>query len=122
MITTMSKALSNTFTLVLACVGALIAGWLTLEHFLPQAALPCGAVGDCRGTLGSSYGQLGPLPTAAFGFGMYLFIAFLCLQRKKQLGTLRVAESKRAEAYASAGAEESAPTAAPAPDATAGLR
>lgn len=107
-----TRSLSNYVTLFLAFLGAGIASLLTYEHFSPSFNLPCGMVGGgCKGTLQSSYGHVGPIPTAVFGLGMYLLLIALCFIRKKRLEAVRTAEAARAAAYATAGAstEESAP-------------
>ena len=101
----MSKSLSNLFTLALAGAGCLVALLLTIEHYLPDLSLPCGSVGGgCGGVIGSDYGHIGPIPTAAFGLGMYVLLILLCLRRHRRLGEMRVAETTLAAAYATSGA------------------
>ncbi len=98
----MTKSLTNTITLVLACAGLLLTILLTIEHYAPDSnLLPCSkGGGGCSSTLKSAYAQVGPIPTSLLGFGMYAVFAGLCLKRHKQLITDRDAETRRAAAYA----------------------
>lgn len=81
------KSISNIATLILSLAGAILATLLTIEHFAPNVvSLPCTkSGGGCVGTLTSAYGHVGPIPTAAFGLGMYVLLAFLCFKRLKAL-------------------------------------
>ena len=98
----MTKSLTNTITLILACVGMLLTILLTIEHYAPDSnLLPCSkGGGGCSSTLKSAYAQVGPIPTSLLGFGMYAVFAGLCLKRRKQLLADRDAETRRAAAYA----------------------
>src|SRR2546423_523612 len=120
------KSMSNLFTLILALMGAVIAFFLTVQHFRPQIALPCGSIGDCHGALGSQYGHIGPIPTAALGWGLSLLLTVLCWRRGRRLTALRRAKGERAAAYAAPGAEpaeaEMPPPAPAASDPTMALR
>ncbi|HZO90594.1 MAG TPA: vitamin K epoxide reductase family protein [Chthonomonadaceae bacterium] len=108
-----TRSLSNYVTLGLAGAGVIVASLLTYEHFRPDFSLPCGAVGGgCKGALGSTYGHIGPIPTATFGLLMYLALVALCLVRRNRLQALREAEAARAAAYATAGIAPEAPAAA----------
>ena len=82
----MSKALSNKLILVLSCIGCLITLVLLFEHFRPAVDIGCSALsGNCRAANESDYGHVGPIPTSAFGLGMYLTLIALCLKRKSLL-------------------------------------
>ena len=82
----MTRQTSNTITLVFSTAGAILSGWLTVEHFLPQVSLPCGSdVGGCESVLQSSLSHIGPIPTALFGCGLYVLIAWACALRKRLL-------------------------------------
>jgi protein-disulfide isomerase len=69
--------------MVLSVIGIIIATALTFEHFNPKL-LPCGlsAAHGCTGTLQSSYGHVGPIPTAIIGLGMYIVLLVLCIKRE----------------------------------------
>ncbi len=96
----MTKSLTNTFTLFLALVGVLVASILTKEHFFTSAA-GCFSSGEgCAGTINSSYGHVGPVPTAILGLGMYIALVLLCFVRGRGLRVQRGRVSQRADAYA----------------------
>lgn len=98
----MSKSLSNAFIIVLATVGCFLTLMLTIKHFKPDV-LPCtGQARGCEGALGSAYGKVGPVPTAVFGMGMYIFLLGVGLKRRQGLRDLRSAEAARSLAFASA--------------------
>lgn len=65
--------------LVLSIIGAGIAAYLTYTHF-DESALVC-AVGDCGTVQSSKYAELGPVPIAILGLGMYVVLALLALVR-----------------------------------------
>ena len=72
----------NWVVFALAIIGALIAGLLTMEHYLPNLAkLTCGSGGGCQDALSSKYGSVGPIPVGAFGFAMYAALTFLAFRR-----------------------------------------
>ncbi|CEK15042.1 protein-disulfide isomerase [Chthonomonas calidirosea] len=84
----MKRILTNNITLFLSAFGTLLAGYLTLTHFMPSAPLPCSMKGaGCTEILHGPYSHLGPIPTAAFGLGMYLLVFVLALLRRKLLPT-----------------------------------
>ncbi len=96
----MTKSLTNAFTLFLALVGVLVASILTKEHFFTSST-GCFASGEgCAGTINSSYGHVGPVPTAILGLGMYLALALLCFVRGRGLRVQRERVSQGASAYA----------------------
>jgi protein-disulfide isomerase/uncharacterized membrane protein len=102
----MKKSLSNVLTLALALFGCVLALALTVEHYRPTT-LPCSVHSNgCGTTLSSVYAQVGPIPTALFGFAMYAVVAALCFKRRQQLAIDRQQEEARARAYANAEATE----------------
>ena len=81
------KPFSNLITLLLAICGCVISIVLTVEHYQPKLDIGCGKVGgDCKTTVDSAYGHIGPIPTSLLGLGMYGAIGGLCCMRfrKKQ--------------------------------------
>jgi len=102
----MKRILTNNITLVLSAFGILLAGYLTLTHFMPSAPLPCSMKGaGCTEILHGPYSHLGPIPTAAFGLGMYLLVFALALLRRKLLPTAEAIPASLPEpAMAPAGA------------------
>lgn len=82
----MSKAKTNTLTLVLASLGCFVALVLFYKHLRPEAEVGCTLLRtDCGRVIESAYGHLGPIPTSIFGLGMYLTVVALCLKRRKLL-------------------------------------
>src|SRR5579871_6458952 len=97
----MKKSFSNLLTLVLACLGCVLALLLTVQHYRPTT-LPCSVHGNgCGTTLTSAYAHVGPIPTALFGFAMYAILAALCWKRRERLTANRQQEA----AWACAAAE-----------------
>jgi protein-disulfide isomerase/uncharacterized membrane protein len=83
----MNRKSSNLAVLVLSAMGVLLAGYLVVEHYLPQAPLPCFAGGGgCESVLQSRYSQIGPIPLALLGFLMYLALLVMAALRA---GTLK---------------------------------
>lgn len=74
------------FSLGLIVAGIAVSGYLTIVHFRP-ALLAC-AVGGCETAQTSRYAELGGVPIAALGLGMYGVLA--------ALGLLRLARPARA--------------------------
>lgn len=66
-------------SLALAIAGAGVAAYLTWTHYDDRVLL-CG-VGDCVTVQQSSYAQIGNVPIALLGLGMYVTIAALGLVR-----------------------------------------
>ncbi len=78
------KKLSNLAILLLSVLGCLVTLVLLYEHFKPAADIGCTAVGgNCQTANESKYGHVGPIPTSAFGLGMYLTFIGICLKRRK---------------------------------------
>src|SRR5579884_2176466 len=100
-----TRSVFNLATLVVAVLGAADSVYLTIEHWYPRLADVC-TTGGCGTLLDGPYGHFGPIPTAAFGLGMYLLLIALCVRRMKGLTALRHAEEESARAYATAGASE----------------
>lgn len=69
-------------SLVLALAGAGVAAYLTSVHY-DDSLLLCG-VGDCETVQKSRYSEVGGIPIAIFGLGMYLAIIALGLIRWRQ--------------------------------------
>lgn len=93
----MKRILTNNLTILLSAFGAVIAGYLTIKHYLPGAPLPCTMNGHgCEEVLSGPYSHLGPIPTAAFGLGMYLLILYLSLQRRKLLTSVQRSQQPQA--------------------------
>ncbi|MCX6382801.1 MAG: hypothetical protein NT023_25530, partial [Armatimonadetes bacterium] len=111
----MKRTLSNIFTLLLTLGGVFVASYLTYHHFRPDLSLGCSAgPGSCEGVLKSQYSQVGPIPTAIIGLGMYLLLLGASLLRHKSITQLR-ATPKTLEAMASDGdGTEPSPSANPA--------
>ena len=65
------------FALLLSLSGALVAGYLTLAH-LRGAHVACTGKG-CDAVQQSIYAEVGPIPTAAFGFLYYISLSVLIL-------------------------------------------
>lgn len=66
--------------LVLAIVGSLIAGYLTLLHYNTQVPLTCVAQGgpiNCADVLGSAQSMVAGIPVAAWGLGWFLVMVLL---------------------------------------------
>ena len=96
----MTRPRTNILTLFLAVAGAVVAFLLTLEHFT-KSEVGCFKTGEgCASTINSSYGHVGPVPTAILGLGMYVVLIALCLLRAKRLRLQRERETQRANAYA----------------------
>lgn len=72
--------------LLLSILGAGIAAYLTYTHF-DEGALVC-AVGDCGTVQSSKYSEIGPIPIAILGLGMYVVLALLAFSRMR--GGLRI--------------------------------
>lgn len=83
----MTRKTTNLITLILALIGVGLTTLLTYKHFVPDGGLVCSNKG-CGTVLTSAYSKVGPLPTAAFGLGMYLAVVTLCLLRKKRFQSL----------------------------------
>lgn len=104
----MSRTLTNLFTLLLALAGCAVTLVLTVKHFLPESDLLCGASpAGCKGVLQSAYAHAGPVPTALFGLGMYLFLVELSRRRGRALRAVGAADARAAAAYAHAAEEPS---------------
>ncbi len=89
-----SKSLSNKIIFGLSCLGCLVTIVLIFEHFRPNYDLGCSVIGgDCAAISQSEYGHLGPIPTAVFGFGMYVCLIALTVMRKKLLAANVAASS-----------------------------
>lgn len=65
--------------ILLSVIGAAIAGYLTYTHF-NESALVC-AVGDCGTVQKSKYAEIGPIPIALLGLGMYVVLGILAAGR-----------------------------------------
>jgi len=74
-------ARQKTFVIfLLALLGFMNAGWLTVQTLGGTLGLACGPVGDCAQVHASKYARLFGIPTATLGFLMYgtlLVLAFL---------------------------------------------
>lgn len=66
-------------SLALALAGIGVAGYLTLAHYRQQI-LVCG-VGDCQTVQNSPYAEIGGIPIALLGTGMYLTLVGLGVAR-----------------------------------------
>jgi uncharacterized membrane protein len=58
----------------LSLAGVAVAGYLTLLHWRGSAAL-CSGPGDCEAVNASAYADIGGVPIALLGLGMYLTTA-----------------------------------------------
>lgn len=101
----MGKTISIYITSLLALAGCVVSLVLTWEHYHPQADIGCSAMGgNCKSTVDSAYGHIGPIPTSILGLGMYLVIGGLCFQRlrllKEQREQMARERQKDAAAYA----------------------
>lgn len=67
--------------LLLSVIGVGIAGYLTYTHF-DESALVC-AVGDCGTVQSSKYSEIGPVPIAILGLGMYVALGLLAFSRMR---------------------------------------
>lgn len=65
--------------LLLSLAGGAVAAYLTYVHF-EAGALVC-STGGCTTVQESSYSTIGPIPIAALGLGMFLFLGALALSR-----------------------------------------
>ncbi len=91
----MAKKISNALILLLSLFGGVIALWLTVGHYNHGMAPPCYAgPGGCEAVLTSSYSKVGPIPSAFLGFGMYVVLFILSLQRKKALASSAIMMSE----------------------------
>lgn len=72
--------------LLLCVVGAGVAGYLTYTHY-DESALVC-SVGDCGTVQKSKYAEIGPIPIAILGLGMYAVVALTALARILRRGPL----------------------------------
>jgi uncharacterized membrane protein len=86
---------------VLALAGAGVAAYLTSVHY-DRRLLVCG-VGDCETVQQSRFAEVGGIPVAVLGLGMYLAIAALALLRWRRPETAATA-TMAAFALALAGA------------------
>ncbi|MFQ6014183.1 MAG: vitamin K epoxide reductase family protein [Anaerolineae bacterium] len=66
---------------LLAGAGMMISAYLTYVHFAGGGPL-CAGVGDCEAVNTSIYSELGGIPVALLGFGMYALILFIVLLRR----------------------------------------
>jgi len=78
----------GSFVLTLAGVG--VAGYLAGVH-LAGVPLVCGEGGGCHAVQASEYAELGGVPVALFGLGMYLAVAILGLLRWRRPASLPAA-------------------------------
>ena len=102
----MKRTVTNLFIMFCAALGVVVSLVLTYKHYRPELDIGCGFErSGCTGILNSSYGAIGPVPTALIGLGMYLVFLVLTRLRGKALAQLRTAEAQQARAYASSGLE-----------------
>lgn len=77
----MTRRLSwPTVSLALALAGVAVAGYLTFVHY-DKEALVCG-IGDCATVQNSKYAEIGGIPIAILGLGMYLGVIGLGILRR----------------------------------------
>ena len=62
--------------LLLACLGAVNAGYLTWVKFTGRLD-SCSGIGDCEAVNSSRYAEIGGVPVALFGLAGFLFVALL---------------------------------------------
>jgi len=79
---------------LLSLVGAAIAAYLTYTHF-DESALVC-AVGDCGTVQTSKYAEIGPVPIAVLGLGMYVVLGLSAAGRLRGLLPLTVQQATMA--------------------------
>ena len=104
----MKRTVTNFFIMLCAALGVVVSLILTYKHYRPEVDIGCGfARSGCTGILNSSYGAIGPIPTALLGLGMYVVFLALTRLRGRALTHLRAAEAHQARAYASSGVENS---------------
>lgn len=65
--------------MLLALLGVAVATYLTVVHY-DQGALVCG-LGDCHTVQNSRYAEIGGIPVALLGLGMYLSVIGLGVLR-----------------------------------------
>lgn len=65
--------------LALSVLGGAVAAYLTYVHF-QEGALVC-STGGCTTVQESSYSTIGPIPIAALGLGMFVFLGVLAGSR-----------------------------------------
>lgn len=67
-------------SLLLSLVGIAVAGYLTIIHYQDDL-LVCGIGGGCHTVQNSEYSEVGGIPVALFGLGMYVTILGLTAWR-----------------------------------------
>jgi len=89
----------NRVHILLSLAGIVISGYLTLSHLLNRKVM-CGEGGGCTSVLTGPGSSLGPVPTAAFGLGLYILLFVLALTRSLK-GMPNEEKSARLSLYAS---------------------
>ncbi len=85
----MRRVLTNKATLILSLFGIVLTTILTIEEQGPAQILPCSTrYTSCEGAFHSSYGHLGPIPTALFGVVTYVLLAAMAWRRKGALASI----------------------------------
>jgi len=67
--------------LALSLAGVGVAAYLTKVGFDPERAVACGPLGDCHTVQSSQYADIGGVPVALLGLGMYLALVGLLAAR-----------------------------------------
>lgn len=62
---------------LLALLGFIDAGWLSVQSLVVEARALCGPIGNCADVLTSRYAKIFGIPVAAFGAAMYLLLMVL---------------------------------------------
>lgn len=68
--------------LLLAVLGTAVAVYLTFVALDPNVEPFCSGVGDCHTVQSSEYAEVGPIPVAVLGLGMYLVLLGLIGARR----------------------------------------
>lgn len=68
--------------LLLAVLGTAVAVYLTFVALDPNVEPFCSGVGDCHTVQSSKYAEVGPIPVAVLGLGMYLVLLGLIGARR----------------------------------------
>ena len=76
------SALRRDAALALALLGAGIAGYLSWVAVAAEREAFCSGVGDCAAVQGSRYAEIGGVPIALLGLGMYLALLALLGARR----------------------------------------
>ncbi|MBI5707013.1 MAG: thioredoxin domain-containing protein [Armatimonadetes bacterium] len=79
----MKQALLNRINLILCFAGLFITGMLSLEHLI-KIKLPCGVSSGCEQVAQLPISQVGPIPIALLGVGLYLVLGAMAFLRGRQ--------------------------------------